>query len=151
MKYVLLLLTLLLVGCGNTIDDAFIQYVYAFEQDSNDQGNPHHVSLSIQFGEVDQSEANVAGTCYHYPLGIGNHINIEETIWNTLDAGTQKMIIYHELGHCVLGRYSHRNDLITYDWSYTVPISIMNAHCITGLQFNSWKQQYLTELFHYDQ
>lgn len=140
----------MVTGCGHTIDDAFIQSVYAFEQDSNDQGTPHHVSLSIQFGEVDQSKADVVGTCYRYPLGAGNHINIDKVRWDRMSADDQKMVVYHELGHCILGR-DHRNDMVTYDYTYTVPVSIMNEHAINGLQFISFKQEYLDELFHYGQ
>lgn len=49
------------------------------------------------------NDGNVAGTCSTNGHNL-RHIVIDQSFWNRASNLLREMVIYHELGHCVLGR-----------------------------------------------
>ena len=49
------------------------------------------------------NEGAVAGSCTTNGHDI-RHITIDQTFWNQSSHLTKEMVIFHELGHCILGR-----------------------------------------------
>lgn len=86
-------------------------------------------------------EPTVGGTCLlngvNTPL-----ITINSAIFYNVTKITQKMILYHELGHCVLGR--EHNDV---NLPSGLPASIMNSWIIDDIYFIQHEDYYLNELF----
>ncbi|MDX1683632.1 MAG: hypothetical protein R3275_00260 [Saprospiraceae bacterium] len=71
---------------------------------------------------IDEIELpNVAGTC-HYSSQYPNRVTIDMDFWNTSSILSREMVVFHELGHCVLYR-SHREDA----WSNGRCVSIMQS------------------------
>ena len=104
---VLVWLIMLNVACAPfttyTIDPTFMPYVIEFSQ---------HVNVSrvtIQFGNVPEA---ASAACYKNNLGDMT-INVRNTMWNILCDKQKRALIFHELGHCVLGR-DHLDNLDSY-------------------------------------
>lgn len=135
-----ILLLAALTGCGRgahpNVDPAFASIYAEFQADMAQR----HVSPkggidSIQFGnsEAVAKDSEAVGVCDDYK------ITIDRTYFNGLSDNMKKLMIYHELGHCVLQR-AHDNDYkngtyclkVNYsgtceEWSNIRFVSIMNS------------------------
>ena len=74
-------------------------------------------------------------------------ITINKKHWNRLDSLQKELLIFHELGHCILGR-GHRNEKFPNDEC----ISILDGKeegfdCSNNYYSPSWRTYYLDELF----
>ena len=78
-----------------------------------------------------------AGWCFIFEATVG----ISRTYWNSLNKVDKKILINHELGHCVLGRV-HENKEAEDDLS-----SIMSAELIEGAEYLEHQDYYDNELF----
>lgn len=123
-KYIVftLLSLFLLYSCTNSteysIDPAFTDYLQRFENEGATRGHNFNLKSSgliIKFGTL---KDNIAGLT-HYETPI--RIEIDKTYWDDLNgtAGADLMredLIFHELGHGLLGR-GHLNDTLPNgDW-----------------------------------
>ena len=132
---------LLLSGCGKTL--ALGEYTWAvnaFEQAAKDQGRPLVVDDLII--EVSQDlDYRVAGECvtgtFLTPTIRLNKIWVESS-----DRDYLKLLIFHELGHCVLGREHHMERLRSGS-----PESIMYPASVSLRQFKKEENYYMAELF----
>ena len=105
----LILLTLLLSGCAppatNSIDSAFEPLYDQFISQANASGlslNPNQ-GITIQFATLEQKDSlgEVIGECSNAGYG-GGTILIDTNFWNNADIDAQTVLLWHELGHCVL-------------------------------------------------
>ena len=169
MKSVLLLLLVLVTGCGqsldhlesetlpqsNYIDPSVERHVEKFEATFNKS-----VSVSIQiktelnnycFGQPGcqvltrlLGEA-VDAVCWSSG-GFGRRIEVRASRWDELGEQAQEQLLYHELGHCTLNQ-GHRNG--NYPGTYC-PNSIMNKYTFSKWQVNNCylveKDYYFSEL-----
>jgi hypothetical protein len=178
MKYMILFLTLTLGGCGKapiaTVATAavpgvvatdFQPYVNQFQADALANNVSVTVLTGIAFGDTsqvvgDSVESQVVGFC-DYGL---NQITIQEAYWNSASTLEKKLLIYHELGHCVLQRahlntmenYSYCNEMGLHptmqecdsgDWvSASRPVSIMNAMIPSDWEVNTSTANYMAGL-----
>jgi len=87
------------------------------------------------------SESGVAGTC-QYGLHV-HHVTIDKPFWDRASTLLREMVVYHELGHCVLG-LGHTED----DNDGTC-LSIMNSGTTDcTVRYNQTNRDYyLDELF----
>lgn len=112
-KSIYIIVAMLLIGCGgvnssnqpNTIDPAFQALYNQFISDANTAGLNLSVNqgITMQFTTLGQPDGlgEVIGECMS--VGYGNStINIDPTFWNESGIEGQTLLIYHELGHCVL-------------------------------------------------
>lgn len=133
----------MLYGCGHSIPAEFQPYVNSFVQDSVNQDHPVTINhLDIQFGQITNEQ--IEGQCNTGFLETPT-ILIQEDYWNTATEDEKTILMYHELGHCVLGRV-HDNNL-TGDIFDIHPISIMNWQTVSWQNFEEYKGKYLQELF----
>lgn len=80
-------------------DPEFIPYIQDFEYYYGQD-----VSIPIGFGD---EKEGIAGTChYRWDHGriVGDFIMVDRGYWPKMTFIQQKNLIFHELGHCVLGR-----------------------------------------------
>jgi hypothetical protein len=123
------LISLLLVGCGrsginsnvgpNDIDPAFQPMYEQFIADANKAGIPLQdgQSTTIKFFDSSQMDnlGEVIGECDDIGWG-GSNILIDSDFWKLSPPAIQQILLYHELGHCILDEIHVTN-----------PMAIMNA------------------------
>jgi len=76
----------------------------SFQQAASDYG------LDVDYGAarvtaeiVSIDEGSVAGTCTTNGRDL-RHIAIDQSFWNRSSTLLREMVVFHELGHCILGR-----------------------------------------------
>ena len=147
-----LILLLLLVACtdepdstidpafANTnIDEEFVPYVESFLTEAALRSvdiDISSVELEIQFGEVNNT-GDVIGSCNRE----NHHIIISRPDWDNLSNNHREVLIFHELGHCMLDR-DHTTNLL----SNNEVASIMWPS-IQGKFFGARRSYYIDELF----
>lgn len=138
-------LLLAVTACGkHSVDPAFTTYVESFTEAAKAQGKDVNVDESINFGAV--SGQDTAGNCDKGFLKSASII-IDKSTWDQASDSTKTMLIWHELGHCVLNR-DHKNDTeIDAVSGIKLPASIMNAKLPLDQYFTSRKDEYTKELF----
>lgn len=132
------------------VDEALWSYFERFEIEAAAQNIEIDLIQTETTGTIeDLEEENVAGLCSYSTDRqnqiIENHITIDMEFWNRFNDNVKEMIVFHELGHCVLGR-GHREG------------QLQNGSCISimrsGSEFcrdvynPSTKAYYISELFH---
>ena len=111
-----LLAFLLVSACGKSSDSTFDSYIQQFQDSAVKHGHSEfaHSTVSIVFGDAKGNNA----VCNH---GLPNQIVVDADKWNIMPDDESKYVIFHELGHCILGR-AHDNELVN-----AIPKSIMNG------------------------
>lgn len=147
MKLLILVLvsTFLVVGCGRANQDpAFAPYIEQWKIDSAARGITimHPELVTIKFGE---ENSGTGGNCkIGFTILFAEsppEITINQKYWtNSLSEIGRKLLIYHELGHCVLGK-GHSSD---------EELDIMNSDSMIGSDtfFLKNPQPYLDRYFH---
>lgn len=100
------------------VDSAFSDYLQRFENEAATRGhvfNPSKDGLIIEFGDLTDSAAGLT----HYETPV--RIQIDRTYWNAISktAGADMMkedLLFHELGHALLGRKHLNTTLENGDW-----------------------------------
>ena len=144
MKYAIaILLHIALTGCGATYSDdlngvymdaEFEPYFHEFLR----EGHLANVDrIGIFFGETPAGK-----TAQCYPIGSPT-IVVSRAIFENMTEAKRKALIFHELGHCVLGRLFHNDskfdDGCPASFMYYVPPS---DNCLR----THW-EEYVRELF----
>ena len=125
-------------------EDKLALFFRNFEHEAlerNIEINLDELNLTAEIQEI--HEEHVAGTC-KYSSHTTNHITIDLSFWNSADRLTREMVVFHELGHCVLGQ-DHRE----YEDENGNCLSIMQSGT-QGCQLlynQSNRSYYLDELF----
>lgn len=84
--------------------------------------NPYYVSATFEEELVgDDGNEDVVGICKRWKSGKAE-IVLERPYWNGLSDYGREELVFHELGHCVLGR-GHNNENVD-----GCPVSIMNEY-----------------------
>lgn len=125
---------LFLVACGNEtyyIEPEILPYVQEFNQDSPIDAS----QIEIIFMELDHND----GLCYTK----NKRIYIDKRKWGMKNYVQKKVLIYHELGHCILN-LEHNNMKNNF-----CPESIMHPYCVSYSRCyeDKW-DDYLEELFY---
>ncbi len=150
----------LMSGCGpSTIDPALVPYFDSFEREAAKRGV--EINESVRSASlVDDMEGkpdDVFGICATDYLG--KRVEIRRKSWNIATEWDKRSVVFHELGHCLLGR--EHMDQTTRLWvapmnsdragvafSYELPDSIMHpAFAISGEDLELLWVAYLDELF----
>jgi hypothetical protein len=151
MKYFFILLIGLgfAAGCSEdepelAIDPALEGILETFAQEAASRGvliDYESLNLTARLQTV--TRAGVAGFCSSTQEG-DPEIVVDRDFWNRVIPLQQELVVFHELGHCILGR-GHTDDLD--DMGNC--LSIMNTFVNTcQSSFNSMtRSQYLDELF----
>lgn len=129
MKYICLVFLLGLIGCGKepgnpgevNIDPTFSAYVQKFKDEGESYGLTITIAnIFIHFGDASQPP-NQPGRCDKKDEFKEVIINKEH--WKFYDEFDKQIVIYHELGHCILNR-RHRDDIISIMNTYKIWSSI---------------------------
>lgn len=152
MRWLLLVSLLVLSSCeggligafsspqGKTSSGPFDKYVSKFYQKMGEQGlDNSRRDIAISFDE--NMDMDFVGLCHWGETP--RRITINKYWWDGYEDDDRELLIFHELGHCVLNR-SHNNDLST--WGR--PVSIMeNMGELWGWEYKYNYNSYIEELF----
>jgi hypothetical protein len=128
----------------HTLDiDGFEEYIFDFEDDAAKHGNVQLTitDLIIFFKDIEnenigtENEKIILGRCYVSPNRTPI-VHIDPGHWSGLSDTSRKLLVYHELGHCILER-KHEDD---------VP-SIMSAYLLNKFEYEEKEEYFLEELF----
>lgn len=138
----LLIFLLLSSGCGsyseslnpkNNIDPEFNSLVQKFEQEQNET-----VYVDITFKKI---EPPAVGLCWRYEESkTGVSIEIDPDYWFSTTETKKEVLLFHELGHCILGRDHEEEKLY-----YTIPKSIMFPY-VFETSYLLYRSYYVDEL-----
>lgn len=137
---------LLFAACNKNKDQyisaEFESYVDAFFSEARKRGENLHLSdynLSIKLVEIEQS--NIEGNCKNYK------ITIDKTHWELMDVHQRRLLVFHEMGHCILDR-RHKNDITSMGLCKSIMRSLENDfECSIDIYSQIWWDYYLDELF----
>lgn len=91
------------------VDEALWVYFQRFEEEGRARGIEVDLIAAGITGVIEPlDEDDVAGQCSfssHFP----NHVTIDQAFWNRSSDRVREFVVFHELGHCDLGR-DHRED-----------------------------------------
>lgn len=132
-----------------TGDPVLVQYAETFLQDAESIGRDIKLkySLVLQFGETriptDPVNKNRVGYCQR---GQIQYIVIEQKFFDKLSHEDREGLLYHELGHCILGLDHREGCRISNGTQCLEPVSIMHPSYIENV-YGQNKPWYLQELF----
>ena len=137
----LLSVSSMIVGCGQgfraispgIVDPEFQPYVDKFME----LGNISHMSVDMYF---EDQTGYIIGTCL--VRGQERRIEIDPAWWWSANNLDREIVIFHELGHCVLNQ-RHRDNLLFDGCSG----SVMNTYHIGSYCYGLHYDYYIQELF----
>jgi hypothetical protein len=130
-----------LLACGKPVRNLgqFEPYVEAFEKASSSANHSVVVNfLEMKFGPLPSETLALCTLGVDVPL-----ITVNQSLWQTLTEAQRQLVIFHELGHCVLKR-AHQNIQGT---GGRLKQSIMDAHPLDLTDYTTYRTDYLAELF----
>jgi len=127
------------------VDKALWSYFTLFENEALSRGIDIDLNGLGISGEITTiSQEDVAGICHS---GQHNaHITIDQNFWNSAGDLYREYVVFHELGHCVLGR-GHREAIHPSGHCKSIMASGV-GRCIPNYR-DSTRDEYVDELFFY--
>jgi hypothetical protein len=92
--------------------------------------------------EIVRKGRPIYGIC-SYPK---KQVTVSRKFWNSASDTKKELLIYHELGHCILKRKGHTSGLISVEGRVTVK-SVMNLGLVSDTAYIKHKDYYINELF----
>jgi hypothetical protein len=122
-------------------DPAFDRYVNEFEYYSKRNAKDIPIYFSTKL------PSNIAGLCHYYRIGKGpiiwGYVEIDKANWLATTEYQRINLIFHELGHCVLGR----DHMPWGDYMMACPSSFMYRAVLSTECIENNYENYLHELF----
>lgn len=149
-----LILTISSIGCGKGhVETRFQPYLESFKAEAKAHGKEVDIEhINVVTAELRLTTSGTRAYCYVAPMQNPT-IYIDSWWWETPPEDTQElseavrtMIIFHELGHCLLGRV-HNDGYIKKEGEEARHISIMHSNTAEPKDFIKYRDEYLTELF----
>ncbi len=131
MHFKLILISLLVVSCNKELSSniEFIPYVKVFLAEASSRGIASDTDgITMEFSDL---PGLVVGRCTSSSL-----VQIDPWYWNDFDDETREIVIFHELGHCILEQ-DHNN----------VRHGIMNTGLMWGYTDKA-RSEYLDDFFY---
>jgi hypothetical protein len=124
-----------------SIEAQFQPVVQNFLTEAQNQGRSITID-DLVIVSVQGLSGETMGECELDPSGASSPtIRVSQAFWDSLDSDSQEELLFHELGHCVLGRV-HRDVLNNH-----VPVSMMASAFLGSALYNANRSQYMHELF----
>lgn len=134
----LLVVAIFLTYCKRKPDTPeFEKYVTKFEQEFN----VDTFNIPIHFKKLDGAEV---GMCYLFQFKYWRSIAISKEFWDDASDTEKELLIYHELGHCVM-ELEHDNTLYNIGL-YNIHNSIMNEYIIPEVFYINFREHYIEDL-----
>lgn len=86
------------------VDDRLWSFFEEFEEEAENRGLSYDLNQYNLIGTIeDISDEGVAGTC-SYGFRSPRHVTIDFPFWQNSGFFSKEMVVFHELGHCILSR-----------------------------------------------
>ena len=125
------------------VDERLSPYFDRFEQEAQIRGfDPDLSSENIEAFIQNIFPGTVAGQCQRND-DRPSQIIIDENVWNSSSDTEKEFLIFHELGHCILGR-------VHLDSTHPDGRCISIMHSVSGVcrnEYETRRAEYLDELF----
>lgn len=163
-KIALALIAVMTVGCADQfktktspyINDSLRPYLNTFLTKAIENGVALDISqLSMQFSESMPAStvpnASTIGYCSRGPDTAS--VMIKESYWKTAGVSEREELVFHELGHCLLGLQHDNSTQTAIDYygygfvRYNTPNSIMNELHFDKTIYEGNRNAYIKELF----
>ncbi len=125
--------------------ESLAPFVEKFVQDAKSQGldlldEMKSNRVRIQIGSLDSLGSGVIGLC---ETGYGSRtVTLDPDFWNVVSDTQKRLLMHHELGHCILYR-PHRSTFLTTGRE----ASIMYPIILSSATYAANEEYYLNELF----
>lgn len=134
------------------VDPILEPYITLFEQKAFErQLNIHVNDIKVYFVEdLGEDEDSVTlALCKTYETSSGQtaetpEIEVDRQEFERLTTYGKEAVMFHELGHCVLGR-NHNDDIVPSEENR--PVSIMSTYLVGAYYYNKYYSSYINELF----
>jgi hypothetical protein len=127
------------------IDPEFEPYVTRFVSLSQKTNRPmNSANVGIQFD--DNMDSQTLGICSYGSM----EIRINSKLWKKLSPSSKEMLIFHELGHCILKRDHIEKSVLSSDARDTLQISLMASRVLRSIIYERNYETYISELFNGD-
>lgn len=124
------------------VDPELVDYLDAFRDEGEKRGWTIDIS-KISATLIERDNSTYTGLCSFDGRNY-NSIVIDQAIWKTLDPFMKELVMFHELGHCVLER-SHREVIFTDGTCGSIMRSGLGT-CFDNYNTNT-RISYLNELY----
>ena len=126
------------------VADELKPYFIRFEDEGLTRGIQVNLTSAGITGEIENiSEENVVGQCYQFAQ-YPNKVTIDIEFWEAASDLYREFIVFHELGHCFLGR-EHLDD--AYPNGQCTSVMRSGLEDCWGLYNNRTREDYVNELF----
>ncbi len=102
-------------ACGEHVEvNEFQKYVDTFQAEARLRGKDIEITrLIIEYGDPSPMSDNSAtvGVCWHLPLQVPR-IVVDREFWDMINDDAKEQLIFHEMGHCVLGQDHRENSVM---------------------------------------
>lgn len=137
-----------LVGCQKDVSTEIEGDLQAYFDDFVDEANAHGVHITLDNIDIGGYIENIEtqgtlGQCKSYSNG-SKEIVIDQPYWNQASDMEREYIVFHELGHCLLGR--EHLDIKDTNGQCTSIMQSGNGKC-KGIYNLSNREKLLDELF----
>ncbi len=127
------------------VDQELWSHFIAFEDAAEDRGFRVDLSATQIRGTIEEiHEDNIAGTCSFGGRTNFRDVVIDESFWDNSSQLSREYIVFHELGHCFLGR-DHEEACLA-NRSYASLMRSGLGSCRDNYNFST-RDYYLDELF----
>ena len=127
-----------------TVTPELRPFYVAFEEEAAERGLDIDLTLEEVTGNiVELGNMGVLGVCVRSDTEP-NRVAVDDDVWRSASLAFKELIVFHELGHCVLNR-DHLDDA-----QGGICTSIMNSGlsgCDISLEDDNLREAYLDELF----
>ena len=130
----------------STSDPVFASYVDKFQSEAKSTLSLESFEIGdipINFGDTENELYQ--GVCFAYADGA-KEVIVRKAWWEKASDTYKTSLLFHELGHCRLDR-SHKEDVYTLENGDEYKISIMHPIILSPVDFTTYYDQYLKELF----
>lgn len=125
------------------VDPRIVDKVESFEETSL-KYTGHTVTVSATIYSVTYLSDHVLGMC----IPVANMILINRNYWEHADYLEREQLLFHELGHCELGRWEHEDDLYFRTRSGKIcSTSVMTPYVLSERCYFELHDYYMAELF----
>ncbi len=127
------------------VDERLWSYLERFEKEAKLRDVYVDVRTIGLIGSFEVMPAGVTGTCTDDPDGKPyKHLTLNKDMWIAADKSTRELMVFHQLGRCVLGR-AYNDDTTTNGICKSIMRSDVSV-CIDNYNANT-REIYLDELF----
>ncbi len=125
------------------IDPELAPHLEVFKAEAQQRGIPMNINNLIMKFTKKFDKTETLAQCQY---GLVPTIVVGLEFWRYSDLKTREQVVFHELGHCILGR-DHLDDSVNLGGYNIIPKSIMSTMLFSSTFYDHNRTYYIDELF----